>query len=35
VLKRAQYLEQQLKLPPEKRVLRVPEIDAEQRMYKP
>ncbi|MPY70650.1 MAG: tetratricopeptide repeat protein [Alphaproteobacteria bacterium] len=35
VLKRAQYLEQQLKLPPEERLLRVPEIDAEQRMYKP
>ena len=35
VLKRAQYLEQQLRLPPAERLLRVPEIDAEQRMYKP
>lgn len=35
VRKRALYLEQQLALPPEKRLLRVPEIDAEQRMYKP
>jgi len=35
VRKRAIYLEQQLALPPEKRLLRVPEIDAEQRMYKP
>lgn len=32
---RAIYLEKQLALPPEKRVLRVPEIDARQRMYKP
>lgn len=35
VLKRAQYLERQFELPPEERLLRVPEIDAEQRMYKP
>ncbi len=35
VRKRAIYLGQQLALPPEKRLLRVPEIDAEQRMYKP
>lgn len=35
VQKRAQYLYEQLKLPPEKRLLRVPEIDAQQRMYKP
>ena len=35
VLKRARYIEQQLALPPEKRLLRVPEKDAEQRMYKP
>ena len=35
VQKRAQYLYEQLKLPPEKQLLRVPEIDAQQRMYKP
>ena len=35
VQKRAQYLYEQLKLPPEKQLLRMPEIDAEQRMYKP
>ena len=35
VRKRAIYLGQQLALPPEKRLLRVPEADAEQRMYKP
>lgn len=35
VQKRAIYLNQQLALPPEKRLLRVPELDAEQRMYKP
>jgi tetratricopeptide (TPR) repeat protein len=35
VRKRAAYLQQQLKLPPEKRLLRVPEIDAKQRMRKP
>ena len=35
VRKRARYLHEQLALPPEKRVLRVPERDAEQRMYKP
>jgi len=32
---RAIYLKEQLALPPEKRLLRVPEIDAEQRMHKP
>lgn len=32
---RAIYLHQQLQLPASERVLRVPEIDAEQRMYKP
>jgi tetratricopeptide (TPR) repeat protein len=31
---RAAYLEEQLALPPDKRVLRVPELDKEQRMYK-
>ncbi|HHN65853.1 MAG TPA: tetratricopeptide repeat protein [Nitrospirae bacterium] len=31
---RARYIEEQLKLPPEKRLLRVPEIDKQQRMYK-
>lgn len=35
VRKRAVYLSQQLALPPGKRLLRVPEVDAEQRMYKP
>jgi tetratricopeptide (TPR) repeat protein len=35
VRKRATYLEKQLALPPEKRLLRVPEKDKEQRMYKP
>ena len=35
IRKRAIYLEQQLALPPEKRLLRVPEIDAKQRMHKP
>ena len=35
VQKRAQYLYEQLKLPPEKQLLRVPEMDAQQRMYKP
>jgi len=35
VQKRALYLRQQLALPPGQRLLRVPEIDAEQRMYKP
>lgn len=35
VQKRAQYLYEQLKLPLEKRLFRVPEIDAQQRMYKP
>lgn len=32
---RAIYLKKQLALPPEKRLLRVPELDAEQRMHKP
>lgn len=32
---RAIYIKQQLDLPPSKRLLRVPEIDAKQRMYKP
>lgn len=35
VRKRARYLHEQLALPPEKRLLRMPEKDAEQRMYKP
>ncbi len=35
VRKRATYLSQQLALPPEKRLLRFPEADAKQRMYKP
>lgn len=35
VQKRAIYLKQQFDLPPEKRLFRVPEIDSEQRMYKP
>ena len=35
VRKRARYLHEQLALPPEKRLLQVPEKDAEQRMYKP
>ena len=35
VRKRAQYLYEQLKLPPEKRLMRVPELDAKQRMHKP
>ena len=35
VRKRAAYIEQQLALPPEKRLLRLPEEDAKQRMYKP
>ena len=35
VSKRAEYLRQQLALPESERLLRVPEIDAEQRMYKP
>ena len=32
---RAVYLDRQLKLPPDQRLLRVPEIDEKQRMYKP
>lgn len=35
VEKRARYLAEQLALPEDERVLRVPEIDAEQRMFKP
>ena len=35
VRKRATYLEKQLALPPEKRLLRVPKLDNDQRMYKP
>jgi tetratricopeptide (TPR) repeat protein len=35
VRKRARYIAEQLKLPPEKRVLRIPELDKKQRMYKP
>jgi tetratricopeptide (TPR) repeat protein len=35
VRKRARYLYEQLQKPPEERLMRVPEIDARQRMYKP
>ena len=35
VAKRAEYLESQFALPPEKRVFTRPEIDAQQRMHKP
>ena len=35
VRKRAIYITKQLKLPPEKRLLRLPEVDKKQRMYKP
>jgi len=35
VRKRARYIYQQLQLPEEERLLRVPELDARQRMYKP
>jgi len=35
VRKRARYIAEQLKLPPDMRVLRIPEIDNKQRMYKP
>ena len=35
VRKRAEYIAKQLKLPPEKRTLRVPEFDRKQRMHKP
>lgn len=35
VRKRAQYLYEQLQLPESERLMRVPELDAEQRMYKP
>lgn len=34
ILERADYLEAELAKPPEKRLLKVPEIDKEQRMYK-
>ena len=32
---RAQYIHEQLQLPPEKRLLKLPEADEEQRMHKP
>jgi tetratricopeptide (TPR) repeat protein len=35
VQERAQYLYEQLQLPEEERLMRVPELDAQQRMYKP
>jgi tetratricopeptide (TPR) repeat protein len=35
VIKRAAYLQKQLKLPPDQRLMRVPEIDEKQRMRKP
>ena len=35
IAKRADYIEQQLALPEDQRLLRVPEIDARQRMHKP
>jgi len=35
VRKRAQYIYEQLQLPESERLMRVPEIDAQQRMYKP
>jgi len=35
VRKRAKYIYEQLKLPPGERVMRIPELDAKQRMYKP
>jgi tetratricopeptide (TPR) repeat protein len=35
IRKRADYLERQLALPEDQRLLRVPDIDARQRMYKP
>lgn len=35
VRKRAEYLLKQLKLPPEKRVMRIPKLDKQQRMHKP
>lgn len=35
VRKRAQYLYEQFKKPPTERLMRVPEIDAKERMYKP
>jgi len=35
VLKRAEYLHRQFQLPESERIMRIPEIDAEQRTYKP
>ena len=35
VRKRAQYIYEQLQLPEAERIMRIPELDAEQRMYKP
>ena len=35
VRKRAQYIYEQLQLPEDQRLMRVPELDAKQRMYKP
>ncbi len=35
VRKRAQYIYEQLQLPEDQRLMRIPELDAEQRMYKP
>ncbi|NKB21694.1 MAG: hypothetical protein GKS01_14480 [Alphaproteobacteria bacterium] len=35
VRKRAQYIYKQLQRPPEKRLLKIPELDAQQRMHKP
>ena len=35
VRKRAEYLAEQLRLPPEKRLMRVPQIDRKQRMHRP
>jgi tetratricopeptide (TPR) repeat protein len=35
VRKRALYLQQQLRLPEDQRVMRIPELDAKQRMHKP
>lgn len=35
VRQRARYIYEQLQLPPDQRVMRVPDLDAKQRMYKP
>jgi len=35
VRKRAQYIYEQLQLPEDQRLMRIPELDAKQRMYKP